>query len=92
MAAEATSTGVTVNAVCPGYVDTPLTDETIERVMRLANLSHDEALEAILRHAGQPRLISAEEVARSIVGLCGEGAGDRNGEAVIIDISDQGAR
>ena len=88
VAAEAAGTGVTVNAVCPGYVDTPLTDDTIARVMRRAKLSHDDALEAILRHTGQPRLIRPDEVASSIVELCTEQAGDRNGEAVVIDLSD----
>lgn len=87
-AAEGRSRGVTVNAVCPGYVDTPLTDETIARIMHLTGKSWQEALEAILEKAGQPRLIRAAEVAEAIVRLCGEDAGDRTGEILVIDGTD----
>lgn len=85
VAAEARGTGVTVNAVCPGYVDTPLTDETIARIMNLTGKSWQEALRAVLDQAGQPRLIRAPEVAEAIVDLCLDPDGDRNGEIVILD-------
>ncbi|MGD8870441.1 MAG: SDR family oxidoreductase [Gemmatimonadota bacterium] len=85
VAAEAAGTGVTVNAVCPGYVDTPLTDETIARIMNLTGKSWKEALKAVLDQAGQPRLIRAPEVADAIVDLCLDEKGERNGEVVILD-------
>jgi NAD(P)-dependent dehydrogenase (short-subunit alcohol dehydrogenase family) len=85
VAAEAEGTGVTVNAVCPGYVDTPLTDETIARIMHLTGKPWQEALRAVLDKAGQPRLIRAHEVAEAIVALCSEDAGGRNGEIVVLD-------
>lgn len=88
MAAEATGTGVTFNAVCPGYVDTPLTDETIARIMHQTERSWQEALSALLEQAGQPRLIRAPEVAEAIVELCLEEAGSRSGELVILDGAD----
>lgn len=84
VAAEAEGTGVTANAVCPGYVDTPLTDETIARIMGLTGKSWEEALEAVLDRAGQPRLIGVAEVADAIVELCVDAGGSRNGEAVIL--------
>jgi NAD(P)-dependent dehydrogenase (short-subunit alcohol dehydrogenase family) len=88
IAAEAAGTGVTVNAVCPGYVDTPLTDEAIARIMHLTGKSWHDALRAMLDHAGQERLIRAHEVAEVIVELCLDEARARNGEIVVIDGSD----
>ena len=84
-AVESKGTGVTVNAVCPGYVDTPLTDETIARVIHHTGKWWQEALTSILEQAGQPRLIRAHEVAEAILGLCQENAKRRNGELVVLD-------
>jgi len=88
MAVESKGTGVTFNAVCPGYVDTPLTDETIARIMHQTGRTWQESLSALLKQAGQARLIRAHEVAETILELCLEGAGSRNGELVILDGSD----
>jgi NAD(P)-dependent dehydrogenase (short-subunit alcohol dehydrogenase family) len=88
MAVESKGKGITVNAVCPGYVDTPLTDETISRIMHHTGLSWQAALKALLEQAGQPRLIRAHEVADVIVELCGEAAGTRTGELVVLDGSE----
>lgn len=88
VAAEAKGTGVTVNAVCPGYVDTPLTDETIARIMHLTGKSWQEALTAILEKSGQSRLIRAREVAEPILAFCAEDAKGRNGEILVIDGAD----
>jgi NAD(P)-dependent dehydrogenase (short-subunit alcohol dehydrogenase family) len=88
MAVESKGKGITVNAVCPGYVDTPLTDETISRIMHHTGLSWQAALKSLLEQAGQPRLIRAHEVADVIVELCGEAAGARTGELVVLDGSE----
>lgn len=88
MAAEAVGSGITVNAVCPGYVDTPLTDETIARIMHHTGKSWQESLSAVLKQAGQPRLIRAEEVAQAILDLCHVGAHAPNGELVVLDGSE----
>lgn len=88
MAVEAVGSGITVNAVCPGYVDTPLTDETIARIMNRTGTSREDALSSVLEQAGQPRLIRADEVAQTIVGLCHVGAHAPNGELVVLDGSE----
>jgi NAD(P)-dependent dehydrogenase (short-subunit alcohol dehydrogenase family) len=88
VAAEAAGTGVTVNAICPGYVDTPITDEAIARIMHLTGKSWHDAQRAMLDHAGQDRLVRATEVADVILGFCSEEARDRNGEIVVLDGND----
>ena len=69
VAAEAEGTGVEVSAVCPGYVDTPLTESTVARVVERTGKAPDEALRAVLAAAGQDRLVSTEEVAAAVLDL-----------------------
>jgi enamine deaminase RidA (YjgF/YER057c/UK114 family) len=85
VAAEVAGTGVTVNAVCPGYVDTEMTTETLNRIVARTGRSREEALAAALASAGQPRLITPEEVAAAVVSLCAHVPAPLNGEALVLD-------
>jgi enamine deaminase RidA (YjgF/YER057c/UK114 family) len=78
-----------VNAVCPGFVDTEMTVETVNRIMAKTGRNREEALAAALASAGQTRLISAEEVAAVVVSLATSAAGHPpNGETVVLDGGD----
>jgi NAD(P)-dependent dehydrogenase (short-subunit alcohol dehydrogenase family) len=65
-AAELARTGVTVNAVCPGYVDTPMTDQTIEAIAGRSGRSPEEARASLARRQPIGRLIEAAEVAEAV--------------------------
>jgi NAD(P)-dependent dehydrogenase (short-subunit alcohol dehydrogenase family) len=84
LALEVAGTGVTANAVCPAYVDTPMTDETLAAVRRHTGRDRGEALAAVLRSANQSRLLSPDEVAAAVVRLCREAAADTNGQAIVL--------
>jgi NAD(P)-dependent dehydrogenase (short-subunit alcohol dehydrogenase family) len=85
VAAEVEGTGVTVNAICPGYVNTPLTQETVARIIDKTGKSYAEAMKALLEQAGQYRLIPPTDVADAIVELCGDAAAHTSGEAIPMD-------
>jgi NAD(P)-dependent dehydrogenase (short-subunit alcohol dehydrogenase family) len=84
-AAEVADSGVTVNAVCPGYVDTDMTRESIDRIVEKTAKTREQALAAILATTPQRRLIAPEEVAHAVLSLCDEKAVGINGEAIVID-------
>ncbi len=85
VAAEVAARGVTVNAVCPGYVDTEMTVESVARISGKTGIGEEQALEHIRRTSPQNRLFRAEEVAYLVVSLCDPRAEGINGQAVVLD-------
>jgi NAD(P)-dependent dehydrogenase (short-subunit alcohol dehydrogenase family) len=85
VAAELALRGVTVNAVCPGYVDTDMVTESVARISDKTGIASDQALEQIRRFSPQNRLYTAEEVAFLIASLCDPRAGGINGQAIVLD-------
>lgn len=85
LAAEMAGTGVTANAVCPGYVDTDMTQATIERIVSTTGRTREEAIAAIAAKNPQGRLIHPEEIARVVRFLCSEEGSGVNGEAVLME-------
>jgi NAD(P)-dependent dehydrogenase (short-subunit alcohol dehydrogenase family) len=83
-AAEVEGTGVTVNAVCPGFVDTDMTAESLERITTKTGRSRSEALASVLAASGQSRLVTAQEVAQAIVELAGDSTTPPNGQELIL--------
>lgn len=85
LAAEYAKTNLTVNAVCPGYVDTPMTDQSIERVSKITGRSEGDARDAITAMNASGRLVAPEGIAAMILSLCLPSGRDINGAAVTID-------
>jgi NAD(P)-dependent dehydrogenase (short-subunit alcohol dehydrogenase family) len=85
IAAEMADRGVTVNAICPGYVNTDMTQETIERIVSRTGMTQEEALASILAPTPQRRLIEPGEIAFVAAALCREESLGINGQAIGID-------
>ena len=85
VALEVATPGVTVNAICPGYVDTDIVRAAIaEIVSKTAGLKMS-AMEHFTQSNPQGRLIEASEVASAVSWLCSDGAASVTGQAVAID-------
>jgi NAD(P)-dependent dehydrogenase (short-subunit alcohol dehydrogenase family) len=85
VALELATTGVTVNAVCPGYVDTPMTDAAVANMISRTSMSEAEARAFLASTSPQQRLVTPEEVARVVVFLAQEGSGGITGQAINVD-------
>lgn len=85
LAAEFATQGITVNAICPGYVDTPMTDGNIENMVKRTGMTPEQAREYLAKSSPQNRLIESDEVAALTVYLAGEAARGITGQAINID-------
>jgi 3-hydroxybutyrate dehydrogenase len=84
-ALEVAAKGITVNAICPGYVDTEMTTGAIENITQKTRLSADEALDSLKRMSPQNRIIEPEEVAALALLLASEEGRGINGQAINVD-------
>ena len=84
LALELASTGVTVNAVCPGFTETDLVAGSIDNIMSKTGRSKAQAIAELARHNPLGRLIQPSEVADTVLWLCGEGAGAITGQAIAV--------
>ncbi len=85
VALEVASKGITVNAICPGYVDTEMTTRGVENITRKTSLTKDQALDSIKKMSPQNRLVTAEEVAALALLLASEDGRGINGQAINVD-------
>ncbi len=85
LAVEYAKTSLTVNAVCPGYVDTPMTDQSVARVSEITGRSEEQARGAITNMNASGRLVHPDGIATMILTLCLPQSRDVNGAAVTID-------
>ena len=88
LAAELTPHNVTVNAICPGYVDTPMTDASIANMVARTGMTETQARQALERMSPQNRLIQPDEVAAVAVFLAQESSKGITGQAINVDGGD----
>lgn len=75
---------VTVNAVCPGFTDTDIVAEAVERIVSRSDRSAEAARAELARFNPQGRLIDPEEVADAVAWLCAPGSGSITGQAIVV--------
>ena len=84
LALELAKTGITVNAVCPGYTETELLDGAIRKIVETTGRSAEEARAGLARSNPQGRLVTPEEVAQAVLFLCGPASAAMNGQAIAV--------
>ncbi len=85
LAAEYAKTSLTVNAVCPGYVDTPMTDQSVARVSEITGRSADDSRSIITNMNASGRLVDPQAIGNVIAMLCLPLSRDINGAAITLD-------
>ncbi|MGJ8529434.1 SDR family NAD(P)-dependent oxidoreductase [Maritalea sp.] len=84
LALEVAKKGITVNALCPGFLNTEMTDRSVATIVEKTGMSEDEARATIAKNNPQGRLIEPAEVSAAALWLCGNGSEGINGQAISI--------
>ena len=82
LALETAKDGITVNAVCPSYTETPMLKQAVARIVATTKRSEAEARATLAARNPQGRFITTQEVADTVLWLCTEGAASITGQAI----------
>ncbi len=82
LALETAKDGITVNAVCPSYTETPMLEQAVARIVATTKRSEAEARAALAAKNPQGRFITPQEVADTVLWLCTEGSASITGQAI----------
>jgi NAD(P)-dependent dehydrogenase (short-subunit alcohol dehydrogenase family) len=84
LALELARSGITVNAVCPGYTDTPLFERAVESIVAKTGRSAAAVSASLASSNPQGRLVLPQEVAESVLWLASAGAAAITGQAIVV--------
>ncbi|WFU00891.1 SDR family NAD(P)-dependent oxidoreductase [Rhizobium sp. CB3171] len=84
LALELAKTGITVNAVCPGFTDTPIIERSIATIAAKTGRTAEQALSEFTKSNPQGRLVKPEEVADTVLWLASPAAASINGQAIAV--------
>lgn len=84
LALEYARTGITINAVCPGYTETEIVRSSIDRVVAKTGRTPQQAMAEFVKSNPQGRLVQPQEVADAVQWLCGRGASSITGQAIAV--------
>jgi NAD(P)-dependent dehydrogenase (short-subunit alcohol dehydrogenase family) len=84
LAAENAKSGVTVNAVCPGFMETDMLEESVSRIVEKTGRGADEARASLASTNPQGRFVQPDEVASAVLWLVSEGAASITGQAISV--------
>ncbi len=84
LAVELAETGITVNAVCPGFTDTDIVANSLETLVKKTGRSHEQALSDLIRGNPQKRLIQPAEVANTVAWLCRPDSAAITGQSIAV--------
>lgn len=84
IAMEIAKRPITANAICPGYIDTEMTERSIANIMAKTGRSEDQVLGVLTGRNPQGRLFTPAEITATALFLCGPGSDGINGEAIAI--------
>ncbi len=82
LAAELGPKGITVNAICPGYTDTPMLDRTLDNIVEKTGMSREQATASLLKGSPTSQFVQPSEIADLVLQLCADAGSKRNGEAI----------
>ena len=85
LALEVATTGITVNAICPGYVDTEMVSRGVEQITTKTGRTAEEALDSLKKMSPQNRLVTPEEVAAMALLLASDEGRGINGQGINVD-------
>lgn len=84
LALEMATSGITVNAVCPGFTDTDMTGATVSNIVARTGRTEEQARAALAESNPQGRLVQPDEVAHAVVWLCAPQSGAMNGQSIAV--------
>ncbi|WP_430474644.1 SDR family NAD(P)-dependent oxidoreductase [Thalassospira lucentensis] len=84
MAAELAKTPITVNAVCPGFMETPMLEKSVDNIVAKTGMSADDARASLAKINPQNRLIQPKEVADTVMWLCSPNAASMTGQTISV--------